>query len=291
MAKRVQGQRRKSLAASTEPSGDEPLPMTDAVDWIARHALVLWALLLVLAVFAGDVAWRGGVRRRTATPSLPPLGGRRRTAAWLIAAPLALFAVLAWAIGAPTPGELVAFDTALAQGLHARLPLPALHAIAVLTHLGDLAWVAAASVLVLAVLLWRRQRRLAAWWTLAVAGIVPINSALKLLFRRARPLYDHGLLSERSFSFPSGHAFGAIVFYGMLAWVLLQLLPARFHRAVIAASVSMVCLIGVSRVLLQVHYASDVLGGFASGAVWLVMCIALGEHWRHRHLTADTQRD
>jgi undecaprenyl-diphosphatase len=261
--------------------------MTDAVDWIARHALALWALLLVLAALAGDVTWRLVLRRRVAAAdAVPRRGWRRRTAALLIAALAALFTLLAWAIDAPTPGELLAFDTELAASLHAHLPLPALRAIAVLTHLGDLAWVAAASVVVLLVLLLRRQWQLAAWWTLAVAGIVPLNSALKLLFRRARPLYDHGLLTEHSFSFPSGHAFGAIVFYGMLAYVLLRLLPARFHRAVIAASVSMVGLIGVSRVLLQVHYASDVLGGFASGAVWLVACIAMAEHWRQRDADA-----
>ena len=68
-------------------------------------------------------------------------------------------------------------------------------------------------------------------------------------------------------------------------------LQERFHRALIAASVSMVCLIGVSRVLLQVHYASDVLGGFASGAVWLVACIAMAEHWHHRHMPANTNRN
>ena len=266
--------------------------MTDAVDWIARHALALWALLLVLAAVAGDTMWRIALRRRAVVAdAVSRRGWRRRTAALLITALVVLFALLAWAIDSPTPGEVLAFDTALAISLHTHLPLPALHAIAVLTHLGDLAWVALASMVVLLVLLWRRQRQLAAWWTLAVAGIVPLDSGLKWLFRRARPLYDHGLLTEHSFSFPSGHAFGAIVFYGMLAYVLLRLLPARFHRALIAASVSMVCLIGVSRVLLQVHYASDVLGGFASGAVWLVACIAMAEHWHHRHMPANTNRN
>ncbi|MEO7073060.1 MAG: phosphatase PAP2 family protein [Rhodanobacter sp.] len=261
--------------------------MIDTVDWITRHALTLWVLLLVLAVVAGDMTWRGTQRRRLAAgDATRSRHRRRRTAGLLLAALVALFALLAWAIDAPTPGEVLTFDAALATGLHAHLSLPALRVIAVLTRLGDLAWVAAASIVVLLVLLWRRQHQLATWWTLAVVGIVPLNSALKVLFRRARPLYDHALISESSFSFPSGHAFGAIVFYGMLAYVLVRLLPAHFHRAVIGASVSMVCLIGVSRVLLQVHFASDVLGGFTSGAVWLVICIAMAEHWRERSLPA-----
>ncbi len=253
----------------------------DTVDWIARHALALWVLLLMLAVIAGDTAWRRVQRRRHADAAVH----RRRhppAALLLVGALVTVFAWLAWAVNAATPGHVLAFDAALATGLHTHLPLPALRAIAIVTQLGDLVWVAAASVVIALALLWRRQGQLAAWWTLVMGGIVPLNSALKLLFRRARPLYDHGLLSEPGFSFPSGHAFGAIVFYGMLAYVLLRLLPAPFHRAVIAASVVMAGLIGISRILLQVHYASDVLGGFVSGGAWLALCIAMAEHGRNR---------
>jgi undecaprenyl-diphosphatase len=157
-----------------------------------------------------------------------------------------------------------------------------LRVVAAVSHLGDLGSVAAFTVLVLAALLVRRQRQLATCWTIAMAGVVPLNSGLKALFQRPRPLHDHGYIVEHGWSFPSGHAFGAMVFYGMLAYVLLRLLPHRWHRLVIAAAVAMVTLIGLSRIVLQVHYFSDVMAGYASGLVWLVLCIAGAESWRQR---------
>ena len=63
--------------------------------------------------------------------------------------------------------------------------------------------------------------------------------------------------------------------------VLLRLTP-RFHRAVIAGAVLMVGVIGVSRILLQVHYLSDVMAGYAIGAAWLVLCMGTSEWLRHQ---------
>jgi undecaprenyl-diphosphatase len=70
----------------------------------------------------------------------------------------------------------------------------------------------------------------------------------------------------------------------MLAYVLLRLSAHRWHRLVIALAVAMVTVIGLSRIVLQVHYFSDVMAGYASGLVWLVLCIAGAEAWRRRHL-------
>jgi membrane-associated phospholipid phosphatase len=70
------------------------------------------------------------------------------------------------------------------------------------------------------------------------------------------------------------------VFYGMLAYVLLRMLPLRWHRAVIAGAVAMVTVIGISRIMLQVHYFSDVMAGYVSGLAWLVVCVAGAERWR-----------
>ena len=258
--------------------------MDDLVEWIALHALPLWAGLLLMAVVVGDLAWRWNLRQHHAAIALGriPVAIRARTAVMLLMAMLLLFAAIAIAIGAEARGWLPGFDAALASHLRARMPDATLRIVATITHLGDLWTVAAASVVVLAILLLRRHPSLATSWTIAVAGIVPINSAIKAWFHRARPL--HGYMTEAGWSFPSGHAFGAMVFYGMLAYVLLRLSPLRWHRAVVAGAIAMVTVIGVSRVLLQVHYLSDVLGGYASGLAWLVVCIGGAEYWRLRRI-------
>jgi undecaprenyl-diphosphatase len=113
-----------------------------------------------------------------------------------------------------------------------------------------------------------------------------------MLFQRERSLHDHGFITEPGRSFPSGHAFGSMAFYGMLAYVLLRRLPPRFPRGVIAAAAGTIGMVGSSRILLQVHYFSDVLAGYAAGAAWLLLCIGVAEYGRHdkRHLFAATPR-
>lgn len=260
--------------------------MNEPAEWIATHALALWAALMVAACVIGDLAWQWNRRLRgqAVRRGDQPVAVRGRTAAALVVAALLLFGAIAAAWRLEASSWLSGFDAALAEDLRARMQPPVLRLVAALSHLGDLGSVAAAAVMVLAVLLWRRQLRLATCWTVAMAGIVPLNSGLKALFQRPRPLHDHGFIAEHGWSFPSGHAFGAIVFYGMLAYVLLATLPHRWHRGAVAAAVAMVALIGLSRIVLQVHYFSDVMAGYASGLAWLLACIAGAEAWRLRGL-------
>ena len=256
--------------------------MDPMVEWIAAHALRLWVLLLLLALLAGDLAWRHNAhwQRQVLARGGAPTALRWQVGLVLLLALALLFLAIASAVAGQPPGELARFDAGLAESLRAQLPPPVLRAIAAVTHLGDLWWVAPAAAVVAAILLLRRHGQLAGMWTLALLGIMPINGSLKALFQRVRPLHDHGFVTEPGWSFPSGHAFGSIVFYGMLAYVLLRLLPQRFHRAVIAAAVLLVGMVGISRILLQVHYFSDVMAGYAIGAAWLVLCIGAAEHLR-----------
>ena len=89
---------------------------------------------------------------------------------------------------------------------------------------------------------------------------------------------------EHGFSFPSGHSSGSVVAYGMLAYLALRLLPIRWHLPGLLATVALAFTVGASRLFLGVHFASDVIAGFASGAAWLAMCITLIERmrWRYR---------
>lgn len=258
--------------------------MDQFAEGIATHALATWAMLLVLACFAGDLAWRWNRRQHAAALSLgnPPVVIRGRTTIVLLVATASLFATLAATVGVGTGGWLSQFDAMLASALHSHMQETVLLAVAAVSHLGDVWSVTAAAFVMLLVLLMRREWRLAAVWTIALAGIMPINGTLKSLFQRTRPLHDNNIIVENGWSFPSGHAFGAMVLYGMLAYVLIQLLPARWHRVVIAFAVAMTGVIGLSRIVLQVHYFSDVMAGYVAGLTWLLACIALAEWWRLR---------
>ena len=114
-----------------------------------------------------------------------------------------------------------------------------------------------------------------AGWVGALAGGGALDWILKEIIHRPRPVGAEQFLHGHSFSFPSGHSMGSLVGLGMLAYVLIAFWsPARRYRTfIIAVALAGVLLIGASRMYLGVHYLSDVLAGFAAGAVWLAACV------------------
>lgn len=120
-----------------------------------------------------------------------------------------------------------------------------------------------------ALLLYARQ------WTLALrvllasglGGLVVLG--LKALFHRARPLDQ--VIPATGYSLPSGHAFASTVFYGMLIFIAWRLVrPAWARGLATVVGVCGIAMIGLSRVYLNVHFFTDVVGGWASGTAWLL---------------------
>ncbi|SFR10386.1 phosphatase PAP2 family protein [Desulfoscipio geothermicus] len=107
----------------------------------------------------------------------------------------------------------------------------------------------------------------------SVTGGWVLTEALKWLFHRPRP-NENPLVPADGFSFPSGHALMAVVFYGAIAYLLfINLSPSALRRLVTAGLALLILLIGISRVYLGVHYPSDVLAGFVAGGAWLITCV------------------
>jgi len=102
------------------------------------------------------------------------------------------------------------------------------------------------------------------------------NIALKLLLHRKRP---HGrivkTLGMKSYSFPSGHAFGTVILYGLLADLALKYLMHPLSFVITFVIVAAILLTGLSRVYLGSHYPSDVLGGWVLGAASLALVTSL----------------
>jgi undecaprenyl-diphosphatase len=123
-----------------------------------------------------------------------------------------------------------------------------------------------AAAVVLAI---RRRWRLAIYLLVAGAGALVLDPVLKSLVGRLRPVVAHPVAHGNGDSFPSGHSLGSIVCYGAILLVFLPAARGRWRRAFIVGIAALVALIGISRILLGVHYVSDVLGGWALGVAWL----------------------
>lgn len=159
------------------------------------------------------------------------------------------------------------------QGVVASIRTPTRTAVAeFVTNLGGGRGSVVGSVLFGLILLFRRR-----WWALlglvfamGVGGLVVL--LLKEFFHRARPVQQ--VIHAGGYSFPSGHAFAAMVFFGYIIYEAVKHLQNRFWRTVvIVLCVLLIIAIGLSRVYLNVHYLTDVAGGFAAGFIWLCAVI------------------
>lgn len=115
----------------------------------------------------------------------------------------------------------------------------------------------------------RRQWRLTAYLLVTGGGELVLDPVLKALVGRLRPVVPHPIAYGTGDSFPSGHALGSIVCYGALFLVFLPVARGTWRRVFTAVIVTLIAAIGISRLLLGVHYISDVLGGWTLGITWL----------------------
>ena len=110
----------------------------------------------------------------------------------------------------------------------------------------------------------------------AIVGSKYIVWFIKNLVQRPRP--PQALITESGFSFPSGHAFVAIVFYGFLLYLIINFFENKTIRKLAIFFIPLIILaIGYSRIYLGVHWYSDVLAGYFFGVIWLLIVIFILE--------------
>lgn len=137
-----------------------------------------------------------------------------------------------------------------------------------------------ATLAVAAWLAWRGHRHTAL--TMLAVPLIGrgVNSLVKLDVGRLRPTLEPHLVIETTNSFPSGHAVGSMIFFLTLALLLTHRGPWRRRWAAGAVLVSL--MVGISRVMLGVHWPSDVVGGWAFGAVWVLLTLRMAEDLARR---------
>ena len=126
----------------------------------------------------------------------------------------------------------------------------------------------------------RGRKRLAFFLAVAAIGGGLVDSAVKILVNRPRPVVDEPIAHAFGKSFPSGHSMSSTVTYGALLLVFLPIVPKAWRWLAFACTTLLVLAIGMSRLLLGVHFVSDVLGGYALGLAWLLGCASLFNIWR-----------
>jgi undecaprenyl-diphosphatase len=180
-------------------------------------------------------------------------------------------------------GEVLAFDERLRALVHT-LASPRLTTLMrAASFYGGPVVLVPVSLVVAGAFLVKRWRRGALLVVVTLAGAGLLNWLLKFSFARVRPAayFDYPL--PGSPSFPSGHALFAASVFGGLAVLLTARIPNRLlELAIWLVAILLILLVGLSRVYLGVHYPSDVVAGYAIGAIW-VTAVAFGDRLaRHR---------
>jgi len=100
---------------------------------------------------------------------------------------------------------------------------------------------------------------------------VMLNNILKIIFKRERPL-DLMLIEETGYSFPSGHTMVATIFYGFIIYLINKSNYQKKTKTIInTLLIVLIILIGISRIYLGVHYATDVIASYLIGISYLII--------------------
>jgi membrane-associated phospholipid phosphatase len=178
---------------------------------------------------------------------------------------------------------LAGTDHELAGWFHERLTpafVSVLHAFA---HFGSGEWIGLVVFALVLFLAWKR------WWPslvvliVAVPGGMLLNEWVKLLVQRQRPFLDGPFVDWSGYSFASGHTIGATLLYGQLLLFVLPALKERHWRLLsILSAMSLIALVGFSRVALGAHFLTDVLAAIFFGIIWLMFCLFATKSMRRR---------
>lgn len=224
----------------------------------------------------------------------PPTAGARLTLRLGASAVLMLVAATLFGIVAEdvvSGDRITVLDAEIARWLRDRATPPLTTAMLVVTHLHSTLAIGIYSGLAAAVMAWRRQWHRVATLVVCIGGGLALNVLMKHAFQRGRPVLEEPLLTLSTYSFPSGHAAGSTLAYGLLVVFFFRRSRSVAGRVLAVAGAGMaIAVVAFTRLYLGVHYLSDVIAGFLEGVAWLALCLsALAEFRRRRRAGPDRQ--
>lgn len=182
----------------------------------------------------------------------------------LYAVPVIIFAAIANEI---LEREPLPADNAVLQLVH-RLETSWLDAvIPVVTNIGGTIGIVVLTIAAAVLLISRQRRREVSFLLAGVGGGVLLNLILKGLFQRDRPQLWQRLVTENSYSFPSGHAMASSA---LALSVVLICWPTRYRWWAVAGAAVYMVGVAFTRLYLGVHYPSDILAGWAASLAWVL---------------------
>lgn len=164
--------------------------------------------------------------------------------------------------------DIANFDNAVYSFVASFISEPLTDIALVITTLGS-AYVILPLCLILIIVFWKKIEATAISINLIISFLA--NQILKRIVARPRPT-EYRIIEELGYSFPSGHSMVGMAFYGLLIYFIYRKVKNPYIKWTSCILLTMlIFLIGLSRVYLGVHYASDVIAGFCISAAYLAL--------------------
>lgn len=185
---------------------------------------------------------------------------------------LVIFIIIAFSFD--TPG-FEAFDLNIRSLLFGNSFIISFH------NLGEIKFITAATFMILLYLAILKKDFRSVLFVLLTVGVGNgLNQLLKRIFARPRPEIEDQLTS---FSFPSGHAQISVLFFLTLGYLISKWLKnEKWKFITYLIMLSLIFLIGLSRVAEARHFATDVLAGWSIGYTWFILCVLWYESKKHK---------
>ncbi|MED0958862.1 phosphatase PAP2 family protein [Bacillus paramycoides] len=194
---------------------------------------------------------------------------------------LALFGIIAWRVQASGVTAVDTYVRGMVKGLQTESSLTFFTYV---TKLGSA--IGVITTLIISLLVFWKKRYYAAMivYPMAILTTHLVNKGIKEIVKRDRPSLNEAL-DALGYSFPSGHAMLSIMTFGFLAYIIAANLKSVAGKCGITILLGiLIILIGLSRVILNVHYPTDILAGYCVGGILLIIAI-----YCHRLLTERLQ--
>ncbi|MCA1655890.1 MAG: phosphatase PAP2 family protein [Pseudonocardiaceae bacterium] len=159
------------------------------------------------------------------------------------------------------------------------------------SRLGSTPSLVVIALLVATLLVWRGRKADSVLVVASTTGVLLLGPLLKYVVERPRPAPADQLVLVISSSYPSGHSLNTMAVFGLLTVLAVREWPGWRGTAPVAIGTLLIGTVGLSRVYLGVHWASDVLGGWLIGLLWLTLSLTVEHVVRGNSGPSETVRE
>lgn len=164
--------------------------------------------------------------------------------------------------------EIWRFDHQVYQYISQFITEPVTMVFKLITNLSGAVFVVSITLLIV---LWCKNKKYGKYIVINLVSITLINQILKYIVQRPRPT-EFRIIDETGYSFPSGHSMVSMAFYGFIIYLIYHYVENKYLKWGMCTLLTLLIpLIGISRIYLGVHYASDVIGGFCVSISYLIL--------------------